>query len=234
MSLTQSHAQNTTTYKAAAVVNGTVTTLAGSLMYGWMDGPDSTSLFHRPHGIALDSKRTGNMILVSDASSNSIRKITPFSGGGWVTATLAGSYNTGASDGQGISATFDTPRGVAVDSNGIVYVADWQNNLIRKVTPSGLVSTFAGSGSQGSVDGQGRAASFSRPFGVALDSSGNIFVSDSGNHRIRKITPSGLVSTFSGSGSFGFGDGQGTNASFAYPGGIAVDSDNYVYLYTFP
>ncbi|VDB00582.1 FIG01132568: hypothetical protein, partial [Olavius algarvensis spirochete endosymbiont] len=90
------------------------------------------------------------------------------------------------------------PTGVAVDSSGNVYVADSVNHRIRKITPAAVVSTFAGTDSEGFADGTGTAAQFNHPLGVAVDSEGNIYVADYGNHRIRKITPAGVVSTFAG------------------------------------
>ena len=155
-----------------------------------------------------------------------IRKITPE---GLVT-TFAGSGTRGSSDGTGASASFYFPMGLAVDSSGNVYVADEANNLIRKITPTGVVSTFAGSGSRGSTNGTGTEASFNGPIGIALDSSGNVYVSDNGNHLIRKITSAGVVSTLAGTGSQGFENGEGTAASFYSPNGISVDSTGNVYV----
>lgn len=99
---------------------------------------------------------------------------------------------------DGIQASFSGPSGVAVDANGNVYVADMNGNKIRKISPTGLVSTVAGSDKIGSLDGEGTAASFYNPTGLALDAIGNLYVADLSNHRIRKISPSGLVSTLAG------------------------------------
>jgi DNA-binding beta-propeller fold protein YncE len=109
-----------------------------------------------------------------------------------------------------------------------VYVADSSNNKIRKITPAGVVTTLAGSGRQGSRDGN--AASFRSPSGLAVDSSGDVYVVDANNHKIRKITPAGVVTTFAGSGVSGSEDGTGTAASFNYPSGVAVDSTGNVYV----
>jgi len=151
-----------------------------------------------------------------------------------VVSTLAGSGSSGFADGTGTSAKFIRPSGVAVDSAGNVYVADTENHRIRKISPSGEVSTLAGSGgfgsSGGSADGTGTAAQFDRPHGVAVDSAGNVYVADRYNHRIRKITPSGVVSTLAGSGVGGFADGTGTAAKFNYPTGVAVDSAGNLYV----
>jgi sugar lactone lactonase YvrE len=144
-----------------------------------------------------------------------------------VISTFAGSGSQGAANGTGTAASFFNPTGVAVDGSGNVYVADQANNLIRKITPAGLVSWFAGGG-QGAADGT--AASFYAPTGIAIDGSGNVYVGDQENHLIRKITPTGAVSTFAGSGSVGFSNGIGTAASFSNPAGVAVDASCNVYV----
>jgi sugar lactone lactonase YvrE len=118
---------------------------------------------------------------------------------------------------------------VAVDSTGNVYVADTNNNRIRKITPAGLVTTLAGSTS-GFADGNGIAAKFSYPNGLAVDSIGNVYVADSGNNKIRKITPDGVVSTLAGSGLRGSEDGIVTAASFNSPNGVALDSKGNIYV----
>jgi sugar lactone lactonase YvrE len=202
--------------------DGVVTTLAGSSI-GSIDGLGTAARFHNPQKIAVDS--SGN-IYVAERNRFTIRKITPE---GLVT-TFAGSGTRGSSDGTGASASFYFPMGLAVDSSGNVYVADEANNLIRKITLAGVVSTFAGSGSRGSTNGTGTAASFNGPIGIALDSSGNVYILDNGNHLIRKITSAGVVSTLAGTGSQGSENGEGTAASFNGPIGISVDSTGNVYV----
>ena len=145
-------------------------------------------------------------------------------------STLAGSGTQGSANGSGTGASFGLMTGVAVDSSGNLYVADTSNFLIRKITPAGFVTTFAGTGSSGSADGTGTAASFKVPVGVAVDSSGNVYVVDAGTLSIRKITPAGVVTTFAGSGTSGVADGTGTAASFNGPMGIAVDSSGNLYV----
>ena len=146
-------------------------------------------------------------------------------------ATLAGNEPQG-SDGTGAGARFSAPEGVAVDNSGNVYVADTENNTIRKVTPAGVVTTFAGrEGPGGSADGTGAAAQFQTPYGIAIDGSGNLYVADSGNDTIRKITPAGVVTTFAGDpGVTGAADGNGTAAQFTSPEGIAVDAAGNLYV----
>src|SRR6266704_7080 len=146
--------------------------------------------------------------------------------------TLAGAATIGSADGTGSAARFANPYGVATDSSGNVYVADTDNQTIRKITPAGVVTTLAGlAGSGGSADGTGSAARFNIPFGVATDSSGNVYVADWGNHTIRKITPVGVVTTLAGlAGSFGSDNGTGSAARFNGPSGVATDSSGNVYV----
>ncbi len=193
---------------------GVVTTLAGSPgQTGSSDGTGSSAKFSQPFGVAVDS--AGN-VYVADYYNDTIRKVTPAG----VVTTLAGSPGqTGSSDGTGSNARFYYPRGVAVDSAGNVYVADYYNSTIRKVTPAGVVTTLAGSPRHaGSSDGTGSNARFFWPYGVAVDSAGNVYVADTGNSTIRKVTPAGVVTTLAGSpGQSGSSDGTGSNARFDHP-----------------
>jgi len=198
---------------------GLVSTLAGSTG-GFRDGSGTSAQFNYPSDVALDA--AGN-VYVADLVNHRIRKITP---DGEV-STLAGSTG-GFRDGAGRSAQFNSPFGVAVDTEGNVYVADSFNNLIRKITPEGLVSTLAGS-TEGFRDDIGTSAQFNSPYGVAVDAEGNVYVADVNNHRIRKITPEGLVSTLAGS-TVGFRDGSGRSAEFNSPTGVVVDAESNVYV----
>ncbi|TKC54975.1 hypothetical protein FBD94_25625, partial [Pedobacter hiemivivus] len=145
------------------------------------------------------------------------------------TSTFAGSGSRGSLDGLGTSASFSYPTGTAVDGAGNVYVADTASHRIRKITPEGLVSTLAGS-SQGYADGVRENARFNSPSAIAVDASGNVFVADQSNHRIRKITPSGTVTTFAGSGVEAEADGIGTSASFNGPRSLAFDASGNLYV----
>ena len=208
---------------AAAVV----TTMAGTVgSWGSTDGTGAAAKFYITHGVAADS--AGN-VYVADTGNYTIRKITS---AGFVT-TLAGiAGSVGSADGNGVDARFNNPSGVAVDSNGNVYVADTENATIRKITAAGVVTTLAGTaGSIGSADGTGAVARLYYPYGVAVDSSGNVYVADTLNHSVRKITSNGLVTTLAGtSGSWGSADGAGADAKFDYPVGVAVDSSGNVYV----
>jgi sugar lactone lactonase YvrE len=210
---------------------GSVTAIAGSAdLYGTGDGTGGTARFGSPRGSAFDS--SGNLF-VADSGANSIREISP---SGKVT-TLAGSNanRAGYLDGAGSAARFNAPNAVAVDGDGNVYVADVGNNAIRKVTPGGQVTTLAGSPTSGSADGSGTLASFNGPEGIAVDGSGNVFVADTQNSTIRRITPDGAVTTFagvandpgSGPGSL---DGTGSLARFNHPVALAIDSQGNLYV----
>jgi sugar lactone lactonase YvrE len=152
-----------------------------------------------------------------------------------IVTTFAGSETAGTADGVGTAASFSYLGGIAVDAAGNVYVSDSGNHKIRKITPTGVVTTLVGGGGSGyngsgSADGTGTAANFNTPGGVAVDSIGNIYVADSGNHKIRKITPAGVVTTLAGSGAAGSANGTGASASFRSPSSVAVDASGNVYV----
>ena len=202
---------------------GVLSIVAGNSTNGATDGQGTAAKFNNLQGLAIDANKN---IYVADAYNNSIRKISP---NGTVT-TLAGNGVPGAANGTGTKASFYFPQGVAVDISGNVYVADYSNHLIRKVTPSGLVSTFAGSGKAGFMNGTGTAASFNYPKRLVFDATGNLYVVDEYNHAIRKITPTGVVSTLAGNGTSGFKDATGTEANFNQPQDIAIDALGNIYV----
>lgn len=147
--------------------------------------------------------------------------------------TLAGSVtNTGTSDGIGTDALFNAPHGMAVDKQGNIYVTEITNNLVRKITPAGVVSTLAGqAGSSGTNDGIGSDARFNRPFSIIVDAAGIIYVSDTFNHTVRKITADGAVSTLAGlGGTSGTNDGVGSEARFNQPYGLVLDQSGNMYV----
>jgi len=145
-------------------------------------------------------------------------------------STLAGSGKNGYVDAADTQAYFGKPCGVAVDNEGNVYVGDRDNNVVRKISPAGAVTTFAGSGQLGAVNAIGTAASFYGPCGVAVDSIGNVYVADRANQLIRKITADGEVTTFAGSGNKGWNDGQAAVATFSYPSDVALDDSGNVFV----
>jgi streptogramin lyase len=197
--------------------------LAGSENEGFADGAGAAAQFNGPIGVAVDGEGS---IIIADFSNHCVRKITPKG----TVSTLAGSGNEGFADGAGVSAQFNCPYGVAVDGEGNVIVTDLGNHRVRKITPDGTVSTLAGSGREGFADGAGAAAEFDSPYGVAVDGEGSFIITDCGNHRVRKITPDGTVSTLAGSGSAGFADGAGAAAQFNLPDGVAVDGEGSIII----
>jgi DNA-binding beta-propeller fold protein YncE len=199
---------------------GVVTTLAGSGFGSFVNGTGTAANFNYPFGVAVIPS-TG-VIVVADQANNRIRLVT-YPGG--VVTTLAGSGTATFADGTGAGASFSAPRGVAVTSSGNIVVSDQSNNRIRLVTyPGGVVTTLAGSGTGTFADGTGTAASFYQPQTVAvIPSSDIVVVADQLNHRIRLVTPAGVVTTLAGSGTGTFADGTGAAASFSQPSGVAID-----------
>ncbi|MGH7943608.1 MAG: hypothetical protein ACREF9_01150, partial [Opitutaceae bacterium] len=204
-----------------------ITTFAGHPnVASGVDGTGSAASFNNPFGIAIDSAKN---LYVADTVSNTVRKITP----GQVVSTLAGTAGVfGNNDGSGNAARFNFPVGIAVDSAGNVYVTDSKNFTIRKITAAGVVTTFAGAPFQiGSTDGPGATARFFLPYGAAVDTAGNVYVAEGGNHLIRKISAAGVVSTLAGGAQqSGFVDGAGTAARFNTPWGLALDSGGNLYV----
>jgi streptogramin lyase len=200
---------------------GIVTSFAGSTQ-GFADGTGAAARFNTIGGVGIDA--SGNFY-ACDIANYAIRKITPAA----VVTTFAGGAE-GSSNGQGTAAQFKYPVGVCADPSGNIYVADNKNHLIRKITPAGAVSTFAGSEVIGNADGTGSIAQFEEPYGICSDASGNIYVADNVSSRIRKITPAGVVTTIAGSAGTGFADGNVSAAKFDQPDGICVDAQGNIYV----
>ncbi len=202
-----------------------VTTFAGtSNVAGAADGIPGT--FRSPYGLALDASRN---LLVTDLLNNTIRRVTP----GRVVSTLAGTPGqVGLVDATGAGARFNFPVGIAVDATGNALVADARTFTVRRISSTGVVTTFAGVAFQaGTVDGPAATARFLLPYGVAIDAAGNTFVAEGGAHVIRRISANGVVTTLAGvAGSAGYADGQGSAARFNVPWGIAVDPNGTVYV----
>lgn len=255
----------------AIAANTQVTTLAGNGTRGSANGPNLTASFSGPYSIAVDNQ---GIVYVGDLGNYTVRVINPiwgvsllaqtnpFDGGGMSAAglavdasgtvycvdyggdqvlkinpsgmmtLLAGSGQSDYVDGTGTAASFTGPYGAALDAAGNLYVADGDGNMIRKISPSGVVTTLAGSLSEGSADGTGKAASFFTPLGVAVNAQGIVYVADQGNNCIRQISPAGVVTTLAGNSHThgGYGDGIGTNATFNMPSGIAVDKQGNIYV----
>jgi sugar lactone lactonase YvrE len=243
---------------------GVVSTFAGGTM-GYADGTGSAARFNQPYCITIDG--AGNLY-VGDRINHSIRKITTAG----VVTTLAGNGTSGDATGTGSAARFNEPIGIVSDAAGTLYVADYINAKIKKVTPAGVVTTYqnivafglaldaagnlygtgyynhyvykysstgaysvvAGSnGASGNLDGTGTAAQFNFPSGITVDANGNLYVCDAMNHRIRKITAAGVVTTLAGNDP-GVMDGIGSGASFDTPLGICSDfANNVVYVADF-
>ena len=225
--------------------DGTMSTLAGHIVVdaegvskpvaGYADGQGTAASFNLPEGIALDAK--GN-VYVADTGNHRIRMITP---GGEV-STLAGNGTAGFGDDANspMAAMFNEPRGIAVESNGsAIYVADFNNHVVRKITADGVATLAGSAGLAGSANGNSTAARFRFPLGLALSGSGSLYVTDYGDHwesnnKIRRIAvSSGVVSTFAGQGQAGMLDGTAFEAQFSRPAGVAVrfvDGDDVVYV----
>ena len=209
-----------------------VRTLSGNGTAGFADEAAGVAELTYPSGIIVDD--AGNIYVAENG--NAIREIDP-SGN---TTTIAGNGGYGKADGTGGAfgtAQFSSPGGVARDADGNFYVADTGNNLIRKIDPEGNVTTLAGDGNAGYVDGDSASAEFSNPNGIAVDTLGNVFIADSSNNRIREITPNGTVSTFAGNGAGGgrgaYIDGTGGphgTAAFGIPYAIKFGLDGNLYV----
>ena len=208
--------------------DGVVSTLAGVgetdfLLGSFRDGIGTREAqFNSPTDVAIDS--LGN-VYVADSFNDRIRKIAP---DGWV-STFAGSMQ-GFKESAGTMAKFNHPISVSVDTEDNVYVVDEYNNRIRKITPDGWVSTFAGKGDYSCQHGISKKAGFKSLYSVVVDSADNVYVADSFNQRIYKITPDEVVNILAGNGRQGFKDGVSTEVQFRYPSGVTVDTENNVYV----
>lgn len=215
---------------------GVVTTLAGlAQTAGTNDGGGGSARFRAPWGIVAANPTS---LYVADSGNHAIRKLT-FTGSNWMASTLAGYGGvSGNANGTGSAARFNAPRDLAIDGSGNLYVADYGNQMIRKVTSSGVVTTIAGAGgSIGALNGAGSSARFNSPAGIEIDSAGNLYVCDMYNRTIRKLTLSGSawsVGTMAGVAPLnGANDGPAAAARFAGPSGIAIDANGYLYVVDF-
>ncbi|WP_293301794.1 LamG-like jellyroll fold domain-containing protein [Pedobacter sp. UBA4863] len=199
----------------------TITTYAGSTQ-GYADGIGAAAQFYHPYGIAHDG---GGAVIVTDAGNNRVRMIYS----NQQTALRAGSGNTGNINGTGAAAWFGSLGGIARDGFNNAFICDASYHVIKKITSAGVVTTVAGSGTVGNTNATGTAAQFNTPYGIASDANGVLYVADTYNHRIRKITTAGVVTTLAG-GSPGYVDDTGIAAKFTFPKSIAIDAANNVYV----
>ncbi len=210
--------------------SGSITTIAGSGTPGFAGdgGPAASAQVSFPFALAVDAS---GFLYIADTGNQRVRKIV----NGTIN-TVAGNGNTGytGDGGQATAATFASPAGLAVDSAGDIYISDYGNNVVRKVSVTGVISTVAGNGSPGySGDGgQAISAQLTGPLGLALDAAGNLYIADSGNHVIRIVAPGGKIGTFAGTGVLGDANdgGPAANAQLASPAGLAFDSSGNLYI----
>ena len=208
-----------------------VSTYSGNGNAGSLNGAVTVATFNSPFGLSIDKN---NNLYVADAGNNCIRKINTVTG---EVKTLAGTGVAGWKDGSSDTAKFNSPADLCVDDLGNVYVSDFLNQRIRKITPDGYVTTIAGAGSAGYVNGNASTAKFNYPRGICRDTSGNLFIADSWNHRIRKIDSQGNVTTYAGGGSaIGVGsigaliDSIDSIARFYTPSGLSIDKSGNIYV----
>jgi sugar lactone lactonase YvrE len=216
------------TFLFASAVNllaaQTVTTIAGSGISGDVDGIGTAANLKSPRGIICDA---GGKVYFADIDNHKIKMLFPSSG---MVTTFAGTGQAGLVDGPALSAKFNRPQSMCLDNAGNMYVAEFDGTVVRKISTTGVVSTLAGTNTAGYADGTGSAARFGGLTDIVADASGNLYVSDYGNHCIRKITPAGVVSTFAGTTTPGYSDGSPTAARFSYPHGLAIDAVGRIYV----
>jgi hypothetical protein len=205
-------------------LDGTVTTFAGTGVAGFADGAGAGAQFNEPTSLVFGSTGT---LYVADSLNHRIRVITL---GGDV-STYSGTGEANFTDGVAIAARFNTPCGVAIDGADVLYVADRENHRIRKVATDGSVSTLAGTGVAGTTNGAGNVAQFNKPSGIAVDAAGNVFVTETTSHAVRKVALDGTTSVFAGSvATSGFVSGTPATARFSSPAGLSVDIGGAIFV----
>ncbi len=200
-----------------------VSVFAGSGETGFNDATGTKASFSLPTALAIDKD---DNIYVADTYNHKIRKITPSA----QVQTLAGNNKAGSSNGIGPQTSFNHPTSLAVDKEGNIFIVDSDNNLIRKISTRGFVSTLAGSTKAGFKNGQGAKALFNKPSSIVIDKKSNLYVADTYNHRIRKVTPMGKVSTFAGNSRSGTLDARGRKATFMFPTALSIDEEQNIYV----
>lgn len=202
---------------------GVVTTLAGSGVAGGADGVGVSAQFDQPNDVAV---APDGMVFVTEFAGNRIRRIAP---DGTVT-TWAGNGVAGYRDGPRAEALLSRPGGLALDAEGRLYFTEWGSHRIRRIDTQGVVSTIAGMGESGYVDGPAAEARFHNPDGIAVDGAGNVYVADHSNHAVRRVTPSGQVETLIGNGNAGIGLGGPASAALSYPVGIGLGANGVLFV----
>jgi len=211
--------------------SATISTVAGNGVYSYSGdgGPAAKAEAYVPQGVAVDA--SGNRY-IADSGNHVVRKVA--ANGTITTIAGNGTAGFGGDGGSAASSQLNTPTGVAVDKSGNIYIADSGNNRVRKIAPNGSISTFAGTGAAGFAGDGGAAASAQlyTPFGLAVDASGNLYIAELGNSRVRKISTAGTITTVAGNGTSAFsGDGgPAVNAELNYPEAVAVDSAGNIYI----
>lgn len=211
--------------------DGTISTVAGTGTAGYSGdgGPATAARLNYPLGVTVDSE---GVLYISDHSNNRVRKVTTDG----TISTVAGTGTAGfkGDDGPALSAQLNRPYAVAVNEAGVLFITDGNNHRVRKVSVDGTITTVAGTGTAGygGDGGPATSAQFNLPLGVAVDSSGNLYISDYNNHRVRRVTPDGEISTVAGKGTAGFGGdgGPATAAQLSNPFGLAVDCVDTLYI----
>lgn len=198
-----------------------VSTLAGATTSGYVDGPAASARFDTPLDLVVLADGT---VFITDRYNRRIRKLS----GGQVTS-FAGNSNSGVVDANGANAWFKSPNRIVADGTGNLFSIDWEDMRVRKTSPTADVTTFAGVDITGHLDGPALSARFNESWGIAVDASGNVFIADTYNHRIRKIS-GGQVTTVAGNGNPGFANGNGTAAQFYFPEGIVVDGQGNLFV----
>ncbi|MBB5118226.1 NHL repeat-containing protein [Streptomyces eurocidicus] len=211
--------------------NGNITTIAGDGTAGYISdgGPAVATRLYNPSSVAVDD--AGNLY-IADTSNHRIRKVTP----NGIITTVAGNGTAGyvSDGGPAIATPLNSPYGVAVDRSGNLYIADYGNHRIRKVTPNGNITTIAGNGTAGYVSDGGPAIAtrLYYPIGLTVDAAGNLYIADRHNHRIRKVTPNGIITTVAGNGTAGYvsDGGPALGTRLHYPWGVALDEAGNLYI----
>ncbi|GAA4320796.1 hypothetical protein GCM10023149_20270 [Mucilaginibacter gynuensis] len=204
--------------------DGTVSKVAGSGNRGFDNGPANLATFREPGALVTDA--LGNIFVV-DANNLVIRKINTLG----IVSTFTGTGRPGSTNGGPTTASFLAPYGITIDKAGYLYVADVINHIVRQISPTGFVNTYAGNGIPGDKDAPlPRDASFAYPTGVAIDNNGTLYIADRNNHKIKRVTPGGVVTTLAGTGLPGNRNGKGTEASFRNPSGVAIGPGGVIYV----